>query len=98
MNLPTCPDGNVTRLAVARAARGLTCAQLGEAVGVSASQISAWERGLSDPVGAQRAALALRLGWPVCDFGAEPLPEKVGWLLAVKARNRSVLGLRPRQV
>lgn len=95
MNLPTTPDGLVTRMAVARAARGLSCASLGEAVGVTAAQVSCWERGVSEPSPAQRCAVALRLGWPIRDLVLPPLAEGEAWSVAVKAHNLMVLGLRP---
>lgn len=84
----------MTRLAIARASRSLSCGELGDAVGVSAAQVSAWERGLAEPSSVQRAALALRLGWSRADLAGVPLPERVAFALAVRARNRMVEGLR----
>ena len=96
MNLPVAADGRVTRLAVARAARAVSCAELGDAVGVPGSVVAAWERGSSCPSPAQVCAVALRLGWPVEDLVAGGLSEGDAWALAVSLRNRMVLGLRPR--
>ena len=95
MSIPTCPDGRVTRLAIARFGRGMNCGEVGDAVGVTASQVSSWERGLSEPSAAQWKALALRLGWALGELRAEPLNERLAWPLAVAARNRTVRGVRP---
>jgi hypothetical protein len=92
--LPTTAEGLVTRLALARAARGLSCGELGAALEISAAQVSAWERGLGEPSAGQWAALALRLGWSRRDLEGVPLPERVAFALAVRARNRMVVGLR----
>lgn len=94
MGLPTTPDGRVVLLAVAREARGLTCADLGDAVGASAQQVSAWERGVSEPTAGQWAALALRLGWPVAELKRRAPSEKVAWAITTAARNRMVRGIR----
>jgi hypothetical protein len=72
----------------------MTCADLGNAMGTTASQVSCWERGLGDPTVGQWAALALRLGWPVEELRLPDLAESVGWSLAVAAHNRIVKGVR----
>lgn len=95
VNIPTTPDGTVTGLAVARAARNLSCSDLATPLGVTAAQVSAWERGVSVPSRGQLAGLALRLGWAVGDLECR-LSEGEGWSLAVRVRNRMVRGLRPR--
>lgn len=96
MNLPVTADGRVTRLAVARAARAVSCAELGAAVGVPGSTVAGWERGSSCPSPAQVCAVALRLGWSVGDLVGDDLLEGEAWSVAVSFRNRMVLGLRPR--
>ena len=96
MNLPATADGRVTRLAVARAARAVSCAELGDAVGVPGSVVAGWERGSVRPSPAQVCAVALRLGWSVEDLVGDDLLEGEAWSLAVACRNRMVLGLRPR--
>lgn len=86
-------DGRVTRLAVARAVRGVSCLTLGRRVGVSANQISAWERGQSPvPNRAMRLRLALALAWPEQDLTYEPMDHESAWSRLVSARQRAAEG------
>jgi len=93
MQLPLAPDGRVSRLAIARGVRGVSCIALGRRVGVTAEQISVWERGKSPiPSLATHKRLGLALGWPWEDLMLEPLDHESAWNRLVSARKRAVLG------
>lgn len=93
MELPRVADGRVTRLAVARCVRGVTCLTLAKRVGVHPDDISLWERGaLSIPSLAMCKRLGLALGWPWEDFMLEPLDHESAWNRLLSARQRAVLG------
>ena len=93
MQLPRVADGRVTRLAVARAVRGVSCHTLAERVGVAPSDISLWERGI-DPIPslAMHKRLGLALAWAWEDLMLEPLDHESAWNRLVSARQRAVLG------
>jgi len=93
MELPRLPDGRVTRLAVARSVRGVTCLILSNRVGVTSVDITAWERGIAPiPSLAMCKRLGLALGWPWEDLMLEPLDHESAWNRLVSARQRAVLG------
>lgn len=93
MELSPTPDGRVTRLAIARGVRGITCLTLSKRVGVTSVDIMAWERGISPiPSLAIYKRLGLALAWPWEDLMGEPLDRESAWNRLVSARQRAILG------
>lgn len=77
MQLNHTTEGKVTRLATARAVRGLSHLALGRRIGVDALTIFRWETGkeaIPRISTAKRLGLALR--WPWEDLMADPLDNE----------------------
>jgi transcriptional regulator with XRE-family HTH domain len=72
------------RIHTARAQRRWTQARLAEALGVSASTISKWERGVTQPDPAQRAALARLFVRPADWLEARHVPTPAARLRALQ--------------
>lgn len=86
MTLPTMKDGQVTRLAIARVARGANHYALARAIEVDAEEIVRWERGETRPTRSKLRRIALALGWPLESFYGGPLSEEHAQAALVKAR------------
>jgi len=86
MTLPTTKDGRVTRLAIARVARGVDHYTLARAIEATGEEIAQWERGDKAPPRTKIWRTALALGWPIQSFIGPHLSEDRAQEALVKAR------------